>query len=350
MKRILELCLSPDLGGLELYMRNFSRHCGAFAVINKKSKLKFEFEKLGLEHFCIGRYDFLKLAKIIDESGIDVIHIHWSKDIPVAVLARLFSKRKPKIAQTRHMHMTRFKDDFYHKFLYKNITLILCVSDLVKEQIENFIPKSIRPSLLTLYPGVKKSRILTQDERVLLRSNLGLKDEFLACVVGRIEESKGQHILLKAVENLRQMGINAKALVVGGCMDENYLKELKNNYTEDIFINFVDNPTDFMQICDCVVLTTKKETLGLVLLEAMRSECCVLASDEGGPLEIIDDMKDGVLFKSFDYVDLSEKLLMIFNDKALKTKLAKNAKIKVDEKFDEQRHFDELIGILRGLN
>ena len=118
MARILELCLSPDLGGLELYMKNLTQNIGALAVISKKSKLKTIFEKEKMKYLTNRRYDFLRLAKIIDENEIDVVHLHWTKDILICVLAKIFSKRKPKIVQTRHMHMTRFKSDFYHKFLY----------------------------------------------------------------------------------------------------------------------------------------------------------------------------------------------------------------------------------------
>ena len=44
MKKVLEVCLSPDLGGLELYMKNITKYLNSNAVINKKSKLKNVFE------------------------------------------------------------------------------------------------------------------------------------------------------------------------------------------------------------------------------------------------------------------------------------------------------------------
>ena len=39
------------------------------------------------------------------------------------------------------MHMTRFKSDFYHKFLYKNIDIIIVVTNLVKEKLKNLFKK-----------------------------------------------------------------------------------------------------------------------------------------------------------------------------------------------------------------
>ena len=51
MKKILEVCLSPDLGGLELHMKDLTKFLETNAVINKKSKLKEVFKKENLSYF-----------------------------------------------------------------------------------------------------------------------------------------------------------------------------------------------------------------------------------------------------------------------------------------------------------
>ncbi|MCT7548786.1 glycosyltransferase family 4 protein [Aliarcobacter butzleri] len=349
MKKILEVCLSPDLGGLELYMKNITKYLDVTAVINKKGKLKNTFEKEGIKHFVLSRYNFYKLSKIIDKEKIDIVHLHWTKDIPVVVFAKLFSKRKPKIIQTRHMHMTRFKSDFYHKFLYKNIDMIIAVTNLVKEQLDRFIPEDIRPKIETSYIGANTPNLLSDEERNNLKRSFKITNEFVVCIVGRVEEAKGQHIVLKAVDKLRKNGIDAKTLVIGHYMDKNYFNNLKNIYPNDIFTDFVNNPTDFMQISDCVVLATKKETFGLVLIEAMKCQICVLGSNSGGPLEIIDDEETGLLFESMNDDNLYEKLLLIIKDDKFKKSLALNGKNKADEFFDSKKQFNELEYILTNI-
>lgn len=346
MKKVLEVCLSPDLGGLELYMKNITNYLNSSAVINKKSKLKNIFKN---DYFELSRYSFFKLAKIIDKEEIDILHLHWTKDLPVVVFAKLLSKRKPKIVQTRHMHMTRFKSDFYHKFLYKNIDIMIAVTNLVKEQLEKFIPKDIRPKIEISYIGANTPKLLNYEEKNNLKKYFNITDEFIVCIVGRIEEAKGQHIVLQAVEILRKNGIKIKTLVVGHYMDENYFDNLKNIYPDDIFTGFVSNPMDFMQISDCVVLATKKETFGLVLIEAMKCGICVLGSNNGGPLEIIDDEKTGLLFESMNNNSLYKKLLLIIKDDELKKKLALNGKTKADKVFDSQKQFEEIKKILENI-
>ncbi|HIP30478.1 MAG TPA: glycosyltransferase family 1 protein, partial [Sulfurospirillum arcachonense] len=129
-KNILEFCLSPDLGGLELFMlscyENFKEKSSCKVMIAPNKKLDNFIEDKDKFHLKRNKLfpliPALKLAKFIDEHEIDMIHFHWTRDIATVVLAKTLSNRKPKIMQTRNMTMTRFKDDVYHKWLYKNIS------------------------------------------------------------------------------------------------------------------------------------------------------------------------------------------------------------------------------------
>lgn len=346
MKNILEVCLSPDFGGLEVHVRDFTKFLKVKAILNPKGRLADEFKKNSMLYETIGRYSFLKLAKIIDKNNIDIIHLNWTKDIPLAVLAKLISKKRPKIIQTRNMHMTRFKDDFYHKFLYKNISTIVGISAKVSEQLHKFIPHDVRPKIITWYSGVPKPKKIDEDKKRELKESFGLKDEFIVCIVARIEETKGQHIVLEAVEKLRKNGINAKALVVGHYMNKEYFENLVKKYPNDIFTGFASNANELIQISDCKVMATKNETFGMAIMDAMRCGVCVLGSDSGGPLESIEHMKTGLHFKTMDSDDLFEKLHLIANDSELKNRLAKAGEEKADREYDSITQFGKLKEIL----
>ena len=60
---------------------------------------------------------------------------------------------KPKLVQSRHMNMTRFKSDFYHRHLYKNIDLMIAVTEQVKQQITRYVPEEICPQVEVSYIG-----------------------------------------------------------------------------------------------------------------------------------------------------------------------------------------------------
>lgn len=349
MKKILELCLSPDLGGLELYMVRASHFLNALSVINPKGKLEPYYHDTQYRYATIGRFSFLKLARLIDENEIDVLHLHWTKDIPIAVMAKLFSRKKPKLVQTRNMRMTRFKDDFYHRFLYKNMDMMLPVTHQVKEQLEKFIPADIRPTVEVLYMGAEIPNYLSADEKEAFRQQAGLGEEFVVGIVGRIEEAKGQHLVLEALKQLNLAGIASKVLVVGHAMDDNYLKELQHEYAEyAVFTGFTREAQKYMQVCDALVLATENETFGLVVIEAMMCGVCAVASDSGGPLEIIEDGVDGVLFKTRNVADLTLKLTELCNDGERREHLAAAGKIKALDKFESQKQFKKLDSVLNG--
>ncbi|QDF29535.1 glycosyltransferase family 4 protein [Halarcobacter anaerophilus] len=356
-KKILEVCLSPDLGGLELYMsrcsNELSKEFELFCVVSKSSKLK-DYLDNALEVFELKRkssfslLSSLKLAKIIDEKGIDIVHLHWTKDIPIVVFAKIFSKRKPKIVQTRHMTMTRFKDDFYHKFLYKNIDTIICVTKTLEQQIEMFIPKKIRPETKTLYLGAENAEFFSKEEIQSFKDKFKIKDSFMISLIGRINEFKGQHLLIDAIKELKRKNLNIKAYIIGHAMSQEYLDKLKQKVTNDklneliTFVGFSKEVNKFMQACDVVLMTSKNETFGLVTIEAMKNQTAVIASNSGGSLEIVENEKTGLLFKSEDSHDLALKIEKLYDNPDFKNYLAKNGKNRADELFDEKKQFVKL--------
>lgn len=366
-KNILEICLSPDLGGLELYMYKLCRYLNTkenlISIVNKDGKLKKNFLDSDISFFELERKSFFslfsnafKIAKIIDEHDIDLLHLHWTKDLPTIVLAKTISKKSPKIVQTRHMHMTRFKSDFYHRWLYKNIDLIIAVTKRVQSQIEEFIPQDIRPKVVTSYIGAAGCGKIEQNKKCELQEKYGIENSsFVVGIVGRIEEPKGQYLLIDAIKKLKNENLDVKGLIIGHAMNESYLKKLQEDVVQNsleesvIFSGFTNEVQAHMQLCDAIVLATYKETFGLVLIEAMQCGICVIGSNDGGPLEIIDDMQNGLLFESRDVDSLAKKIALLYNDKDLTEKLAESGRKKAQEVFDEVKRFEEVNSILESI-
>ena len=355
-KNILELCLSPDLGGLELSVADYFEY---FAKKEKSYLCVAPFKKLDkhIEHshkFRLKRNRLfpiipaLKLARFIDANEIDFIHFHWTKDIALAVLAKTLSRRKPKLMQSRHMTMTRFKSDFYHKWLYKNIDIMHAVTHQVKEQLEKFIPVDVRPRIEVVYLGVSQPEV---DKELVesLRKGYNLEDSFVVGMVGRIEEGKGQYLLLEALAKLP--AFNIKALIVGAPMQEEYLEELKQLARKlsiegrVVFTGFTKAVYEHIGLCDVTVLATPKETFGLVVIESMANGVPVIATNSGGPLEIIDEGVDGLFFNRTAQ-HLAQKIQELYENRALRDSLAQAAQMKVKEKFDKTKQMQKMYEVI----
>lgn len=351
-KNILELCLSPDLGGLELFMLKcydyFKEHTQSHLVISQNSKLDKYLDKS--PNLYLKRNKFLpiipalKLAQYIDKHKIDIVHFHWTKDIATAVLAKSLCKRKIKIIQTRNMTMTRFKDDIYHKWLYKNIHTMHAVTHQVKDQLTKFIPQDVRPNIEVIYMGTKTEEI---DKKQIknLKDTYNIKDEFIVGIVGRIQENKGQFLVIEAIARLQDL--NIKALIVGHTMDENYLQALKQKVkklgieNKVIFTGFTKAVNEHMSLCNATVLATPKETFGLVVIESMMNKTPVIATNKGGPLEIIHDKVDGLLFdRTVD--DLTSKIKFLYDNPEFTNTLSKECHKSSMQRFDNDTQLNKL--------
>ena len=355
-KNILELCLANGLGGLELFAascyEDFSQKTLCKIVVAPESKLDDYLENKDKFHIKRNKIfpiiPALKLAKYIDENDIDIIHFHWTKDIVTAVLAKLLSQKKPRLVQSRHMGMTRFKDDIYHKWLYKNIDMIHAVTYKVQEQLEKFIPVVVRPKLEMIYLGTK---VVNIDEKKVdyLKKKYHLNDEFIVGIVGRIEEGKGQYKLIDALVKLQDLKL--KVFIIGSAMEDSYLRSLKQKVQDlklkdrVIFTGFTKDINEYMHFFDINILATENETFGLVVIEAMVNKVPVIATNKGGPLEIIDDRVDGLLFDGSSK-DLAEKIELLYKDADMKHNIIKAGYDKVLKKFDKDTQLEKLYALL----
>jgi glycosyltransferase involved in cell wall biosynthesis len=362
---VLELCLSAGLGGLELYVYRSSDALAksqltknnVLAVLSKTSKLDSYFQKHSdtsikyIKHFFspFPLFNARKLATIIDKNNIDVIHMHWGKDLPLAALAKVFSKRKPALVYTRQMMITRAKNDFYHNFLYHQLDLMLTITRELEGLCKKFIPL-FADKITTLYYGVKKpEEKLDENSIEQQREKIGFtKYDFIAGLIGRLEESKGQHLLIEVLYTAQQNGHDIKALIVGHEMNPGYRDQLKSQarklgvLDKIVFQDFTSDPQQLMQLCDCVILASGQETFGLVLPEAMRAGVAVIGSNSGGVPEIIEHEKTGLLFETGDANDLYQQIERLYQNSDFKKDLALRGKHSADLRFDNTLHFQQL--------
>jgi glycosyltransferase involved in cell wall biosynthesis len=172
-------------------------------------------------------------------------------------------------------------------------------------------------------------------------------NSFNVGLIGRISEFKGQHLLIEAVQRLNNEGIRVQAWIVGDAFEVKYLNQLKK-MTKDFdlvdqihFPGFYENPMELMSCLDAVVLTTKKESFGLVLIEAMHAGVPVIGSDAGGVPEIIDHRKTGLLFETWNSVSLAEMIKQLVLDEKLRKDLAKNGQLKASRQFDLDKQYQK---------
>ncbi len=128
---------------------------------------------------------------------------------------------------------------------------------------------------------------------------------------GRLEAQKNVELLVRAFAALGA-GYQADLLVVGDGRKHDALSALANDLgirKRTHFEPFIDNPFPLMRRCRVVVLPSRYEGYGNVLVEAMACGCQVIATDcPHGPSEILQGGKLGQLVPVDDVAALTRAL------------------------------------------
>ena len=361
--KIIELCTSKGWGGLELYAWQVSKWLKAnqhscHAVIVPESLIASRLLDSGISVTyiqpvfrlfpCVAAF---RLARYIDKTKADILHVHWTRDLILAALAKRLCRRTVKLVFIRHMALTRHKRDFYHRFIYRSIDRFLVITKKLYAEAQQYLPLE-KEKLQLLYHGVSdvEPRDPSVCEKLYLDNDIP-GPGFKILLPGRIEYYKGQHTLIEAVAQLQTRGFDVEVALLGHVMDKAYFGNLQEKITavglqkKVHYLGFVEKPTLIYGCFNVVVLTTYSETFGLVLVEAMKSGVAVIGTNAGGVPEIIEHEKTGMLFEPGNANELADCLQKMIADSTLCDRLAIAGKEYVDKTFSEQQHYSRLMQI-----
>lgn len=172
------------------------------------------------------------------------------------------------------------------------------------------------------------------------RRTNGLNGGPVIGAVARLSPVKGLDLLLKAVPSLLKDFPDLRVLMVGdGPAREELVKlayELKIADRVAICPSVEDTrvPLALMQV---FASPAWEEGFGLAIVEAMAAGVPVVASDAGGPGEIIEHEKSGLLIPPGDIVALEKSLRGLLQDAEARRKMADNGLARVKEQFNLNR-------------
>jgi glycosyltransferase involved in cell wall biosynthesis len=209
--------------------------------------------------------------------------------------------------------------------------------------------------MFVVHPGIDSSRLRSDNQGNSERLH---QRERVVGIVGRLQPWKGQDRFIEAVAELWRRGHSVRGLVVGGNSHnlspgyEVALRQLAAEAGVGPFITFtgqVDDPGQQIQMMDVLVNASRREPFGIVLLEAMALGVPVIASAEGGPLEIIEPDRSGVLVKSPNASSLADALERLLADDDFRRRLGKRGRERVHARFSAEHMCRRLEAALEGL-
>jgi glycogen(starch) synthase len=155
----------------------------------------------------------------------------------------------------------------------------------------------------------------------------------LILFIGRLVYQKGPDLLIDAMKTVCRIHWDAQLIVAG----EGDMRQLLVERAKDLPANFVGYIPDseyirLLNACDLVVIPSRNEPFGLVLLEAWSAEKGVVASNVGGLSENIDAFVDGVKVEP-DPDSLAWGINTVIDDPSQAIMLGKRGRKKVERIF-----------------
>jgi glycosyltransferase involved in cell wall biosynthesis len=159
-------------------------------------------------------------------------------------------------------------------------------------------------------------------------------------IVGRLAEWKGQHVFLQALAALHSEYPDTRGRIIGAAMfgEDDYERSLRVMVDElgldDVvtFTGFVERIEDELARLDVLVhASVVPEPFGQVVVEGMAAGLPVIATDAGGPAEVITDGVDGLLVPPGDVDALTAALRRLAIDQRLRARLGTAAAVRAND-------------------
>lgn len=171
--------------------------------------------------------------------------------------------------------------------------------------------------------------------------NLVEKEVITIGILGRLLEVKGFVYVIKSLKALEGLSDKRFKLKIAGLgPQETELRELTKtlNLEDKIeFLGWIQDREGFFTSIDIFCLPSKRETFGLVLLEAMKYRTPIISTDADGPKEILTDESDSLIVNLEPERDIEENLakavIRLTSEADLANLFIENSFKKLKEKF-----------------
>jgi glycosyltransferase involved in cell wall biosynthesis len=274
-----------------------------------------------------------RLRTIVRENKIEVIHINDLYNL-LPVMYSCLGGPVPYVCHIRFLpdRFPKFLFSFWLKLHLRYASKIIVVSDAVKKQLPHHNKITVIHNELPVeerYP-----------DKIDFRKH---SSHFTFLYLSNFIEGKGQNFALESFALVHSDLPDWKLRLVGGDMgllkNKSYRKQLEliakelgifektewGGFTEEVELEY--------KRADITLNFSESESFSITCLEALFFGCPVIATDCGGPAEIIDHEETGLLVQNRNIEVMASAMMRLATDIELRNKMSKNAKERVSKKF-----------------
>jgi len=330
----------PSVGGVETIVRSVSTELAKrghevyvittpFDVTMMKQVVEYGVEerdgviiyKLKPEKLKLGYARFLKnLKKVIREVKPDIVHEH---NLHPHLIQLALWRSSIKYRLIAELHHPAVNLDFLTQKLAMPFAVLAL--KLISRDVDAFIAHTLIEKNWLRSKGIPDEKISlirfpAIPQRLL---SIDIRTEMLGDVLylGRIVPRKGVHILIKALNIVKQHLSNIKATIAGPA-EPGYLKELKNlterlNLKNNVmFSGMIKEEEKYALIKShkVLVLPSLKEYTPGILLEAQALGIPVIATRVGAVPEMLIENETGLLVQPNNEFELAKAIKTLLSD------------------------------------
>jgi len=286
-------------------------------------------------------------AKFVKNNRIRHIHAHFATH---PTTAALIIHRLTQVPFTFSCHA---HDIFYSTaFLEAKLLAakwVFTVSQYNKEYIFKLFPRMDKNKLEILRSPADCQKYNYRESQK--------QNQFIILSVGRLANMKGFFFLIEACASLKKEGLNFICYIVGDGPLRGTLQSLikSNNLEKEVRLLGSIREEQLMEeyrrasvfVLPCVPAQDRDRQDGLpaVLVEAMACGIPVISTSISGIPELVINNATGILVTPKDTKSLTEAIKALYQDEALRFRLAQSARKKVEEECNIQKNVDRLMQV-----
>jgi len=357
---LLSASSSPSFGGLERFQMEIARSLALrghtveiaaapgspFAAAGKVADLPVHERRF---HSYLSPLSAWRLARLMKSREIDVVHYRLSRNIWAMAPAARLAGLRGRVVHTLGMNPGGRLNNPVHHWLRNTLGAFVAPTPTTAAKAARVWGMgedevTVIPNFVT--PAPFESADLDRDA-ASLRASWGVPAESrLVGTLARLEPAKGIDTFVRAAIAVLQAdsGPDLRFIAGGPVKQEwkSWFGDLKRTVASAgfsdriIFPGHQDNVPAFMKSLDFFVLPSRKETFGVVLLEAMISGRAVISCGGPGPDYILDGGDAGLLVEPDDHEGMSRAILTLLENDEHRDQLARSGQARVRANFTDE--------------
>jgi glycosyltransferase involved in cell wall biosynthesis len=295
----------------------------------------------------------LRLARLLEEGQVNLIHAHGQDASILAAAIRPFSRAR--LVVTRHVLEEPAADARQRLRArlacasIRSADTAVAVSSAAAERLAA-LARLPREAIEVIPNGIDLERFDRSDEgevRRRARQSLGIEpDQPVLLVPAVLRAGKGHEVLLDAVPLLRARVPSMRVLIAGGGELEAELRARAAPLGEAVrFLGPRDDMSELLAACDVVALPSLAEALPTALMEAAAAGRPAVATRVGGVPEVVEHARTGLLVPAHDARALGEAIATLLTNVSYANECGVAARRRAREGFGIDRQVERTLSV-----